>query len=63
MMTDEPIPIKKDLEDLTGSEAIRYMKMKHDNRIQWAFMSIVIMVVLAVLVPLTVFTVRIASGG
>lgn len=61
-MTD-PIPIHKDRPQMTAEEYMKVAAQKHQQRLQWVFMAVLAVVVLAFVVPLGVFLTRLASGG
>jgi hypothetical protein len=62
-MMEEPIPIKRTEPLITAEETIALDKARTDRHIQWVFLGLVVVVVVGLLIPLSVWLTRLALGG
>lgn len=62
---NDPIPIRRDGDDaeLSADEYLRFLKERHDRRVQWTALAFVLVVIAGFLTPLVVFLTRLALGG
>lgn len=62
----KPIPIigRVDEEpEFTADEFLRFQKQRHEQRVQWVFLTIIGVMVLGLFVPLVLWLSRLALGG
>lgn len=52
---NDPIPITKD--------EVAIMKERHSERLQWAFLGVIVVILGSFLVPLVIWLSRLAAGG
>ena len=56
----DPIPVER---DMSREEVFHWQKQKHEQRMQWAFMSVLGIIALSFVIPFGLWLSRLALGG